>query len=100
MDPERDTAEILRAYTSAFDPRILGLTGSPELVRKAADSFRVQYEKVREPGAAPDIYTMNHTAGMILLDAQGRLLARFAYEAPAGEIAARIGAAIAAGSRH
>ena len=64
VDPERDTRAVLRDYTAAFDPRILALTGSPELIRRAADSFRIQYEKVREPGAAPENYTMNHTAGM------------------------------------
>jgi protein SCO1/2 len=91
VDPERDTGEILRAYTAAFDPRIIGLTASPELVRRAADSFGVQYEKVREPDAKPDIYTMNHTAGMFLLDTSGRYLARFSYEMPASEVAQRIG---------
>lgn len=96
VDPERDTREILREYTSAFDARILGLTGSPELVRRAADSFRIQYEKVREPGAKPENYTMNHTAGMVLLDTQGRFLARFAYAMAAVEIAQRISAAMGA----
>jgi protein SCO1/2 len=96
IDPERDTRQILREYTGAFDARILGLTGSPELVRRAADSFRIQYEKVREPGAKPENYTMNHTAGMVLLDTQGRFLARFAYAMPAAEIAQRIRAAMGA----
>lgn len=99
VDPERDTRAVLREYTAAFDARILGLTGSPELVRRAADSFRIQYEKVREPGAAPDNYTMNHTAGMVLLDTQGRFLARFAYAMPAAEIARRIRAAMGADGR-
>ena len=97
VDPERDTREILREYAGAFDARILALTGSPELVRHAADSFRFQYEKVSEPGAAPDQYTMNHTAGMVLLDTQGRFLARFAYAMPAREIAERIRGIMAAG---
>lgn len=97
VDPERDTGAILLEYTRAFDPRILGLTGSPELVRRAADNFRFKYEKVREPGAAPTVYTMNHTAGMVLLDAEGRFVARFAYEMPAGEIARRIRLAMTAG---
>jgi protein SCO1/2 len=97
VDPERDTREVLREYTGAFDARILGLTGSPELVRRAADSFRIQYEKVREPGAKADNYTMNHTAGMVLLDTQGRFLARFAYAMPAAEIAQRIRAEMSAG---
>lgn len=90
VDPERDSRQILREYTGAFDPRILALTGSPELVRRAADTFRVQYEKVREPGAPPDQYTMSHTAGMFLLDPQGRFLAKFPYAMPAREIAERI----------
>jgi protein SCO1/2 len=90
VDPERDTREILREYTGAFDARILGLTGSPELVRRAAGSFRIQYEKVSEPGATADNYTMNHTAGMVLLDTRGGFLARFAYAMPATEIAERI----------
>ena len=98
VDPERDTGAILLEYTRAFDPRILGLTGSPELVRRAADNFRFKYEKVREPGAAPNIYTMNHTAGMVLLDAEGRFVARFAYQTPAGEIAERIRLAMMAGA--
>ncbi|MBI3095022.1 MAG: SCO family protein [Rhodocyclales bacterium] len=96
VDPERDTPAVLREYTAAFDSRILGLSGSAELVRRAADSFRVQYEQVREPGAAPGQYTMNHTAGMYLLDGRGQFLAKFAYAMPAAEIAARIGAAMTA----
>lgn len=94
VDPERDTRDILREYTAAFDARILGLTGSPELVRRAADSFRIQYEKVREPGARPEHYTMNHTAGMVLLDTQGRFVARFGYGMSANEIVQRIRAAM------
>ncbi len=96
IDPERDTPAVLREYTAAFDSRILGLTGSPELVRRAADTFRVQYEKVREPGAPPDRYTMNHTAGMFLLDTRGQFLAKFPYAMPAREIAARIRQAMTA----
>lgn len=96
VDPERDTPEILRQYTAAFDNRILGLTGSADLLRRAADSFRVQYEKVSEPGAAPGNYTMNHTAGMYLLDGRGLFLTKFAYATPAAEIAARIGDAMTA----
>lgn len=90
VDPERDSAAMLKEYTAAFDPRIIGLTGSPELVRRAAASFRVRYEKVREPGAAPEIYTMDHSTGMYLLDGEGRFVVKFASTAPAEEVAARI----------
>lgn len=90
VDPERDTAELLREYTAAFDPRILGLTGSAELIERAAKTFRVSYQKVREPGAPPGIYTMDHSTGMYFLDTEGRFLVKFSINAPAKEITARI----------
>jgi len=90
VDPERDSASVLREYTAAFHPAIIGLRGSPELLRRAAESFRVRYEKVREPGAAADIYTMDHSTGMYLLDSEGRFAVKFASNAAAPEIAARI----------
>lgn len=92
VDPERDTAALLQEYTAAFHPAIVGLRGTPDLLQRAAETFRVRYEKVREPGAAPDIYTMDHSTGMYLLDGEGRFLVKFASNAPAQEIAARIGA--------
>lgn len=92
VDPERDSASVLSEYTAAFHPTILGLRGSPELLQRAAESFRVRYEKVREPGAAAGIYTMDHSTGMYLLDSEGRFLVKFASTAPAPDVAARIGA--------
>lgn len=94
VDPERDTSSMLHEYTAAFDPRIIGLAGSPELTRHAADTFRVRYEKVQEPGAPADIYTMDHSTGMYLLDPDGSFLIKFASAAPAQEVAARIGSLI------
>jgi len=91
VDPERDHASVLREYTAAFHPAILGLRGSPELLQRAAQSFRVRYEKVREPGAAADVYTMDHSTGMYLLDGEGRFVTKFSMTANAQEVAARIG---------
>jgi len=90
VDPERDTAALLQEYTAAFHPAIVGLRGTPELLQRAAESFRVRYEKVREPGAPADIYTMDHSTGMYLLDGDGRFVTKFSMTAPAREIAARI----------
>lgn len=90
VDPERDTPEKLHLYTAYFNPRIIGLSGSPELVRRAADNFRVMYEKHLDPGAAPERYSVDHTVGLYLLGPDGRFLAKFAYGAPVGEVAERI----------
>ncbi len=90
VDPERDSAQVLREYTAAFDPRILGLRGSAALTQRAAAEFRVRYEKVRDPAAPPASYTVDHSAGTILLGPDGQALARFAYATPAQRVAARI----------
>ena len=92
VDPERDSAQVMREYTSAFDPRILGLRGSEDLTRRAAAEFRVRYEKVRDPAAPPGSYTVDHSAGMILLGPDGRAVVRFAYATPAQKVAERIDA--------
>jgi|GEM_PF-148929 len=90
VDPERDTLDVLRTYTGFFDDRILGATASPELVRRAADNFKVRYEKVSEPGAAPMQYAVDHSAGMYLLGPRGEFVTKFGYATPVADVAARI----------
>lgn len=90
VDPERDTAAQLRNYTAFFHPRIIGLTGSVALVRRAADNFKVRYEKAREPGQPSARYAVDHSAGMYLLDPAGRFVRKFAYATPPAEIAERL----------
>ena len=90
VDPERDTPEVLRRYTAYFHPRIIGLTGSPELIRRVADHFKVRYEKHWEPGARKDQYSVDHSAGMYLLGPDGGFLRKFAYATPPQEVADRI----------
>lgn len=90
VDPERDTGAVLKTYTEFFDPRILGLTGSPALVKRAADNFRMRYAKVSEPGTAPQNYAVDHSAGMILLDPQGNFVKKFAFAMPVNEITKQI----------
>lgn len=90
VDPERDTLAQLRTYTEFFDARIVGATGSPELVKRAADNFKVRYEKVIDPQANPKHYAVDHSAGMFLLAPGGQFIAKFPYGKPVGEIIARL----------
>ena len=69
VDPERDTPEILKQYVTTFDPRFLGLTGTPEQVKATAASFKAYYAKV--PTADGKNYTMDHTAAFYLFDGKG-----------------------------
>lgn len=74
VDPERDTAPVLKDYLSNFDPRLIGVTGSIEDVGKMLSAYRVYYKKVPTEGGN---YTMDHTALVYLMDKQGRFVAPF-----------------------
>ena len=49
VDPERDT-KVLGEYVRAFHKSLIGLTGSPEQIRKVANAYKAFYAKV--PGRA------------------------------------------------
>lgn len=69
VDPERDTPEILKQYVTTFDPRFVGLTGTPAQVKATAASFKAYYAKV--PTEDGKNYTMDHTAAFYLFDGKG-----------------------------
>jgi len=72
VDPQRDTAAILKQYVPAFDPRFLGLRPADDAaLEKVAKDFKIYYKKV--PGVSSGSYTMDHTAGSYAFDPDGRL---------------------------
>jgi protein SCO1 len=71
VDPERDTAELLKAYVDGFDAGFVALRGTPDETRVAAKNFKVFYAKV--PGKTPTSYTVDHTAGSYIFDPLGRV---------------------------
>ncbi len=76
VDPERDTPDLLKSYLESFDPRIVALTGTAEEVAAAAKAYHVSYRKVPTEGGN---YTMDHTASVILTDANGGFLSLIDY---------------------
>ncbi|WP_300335165.1 SCO family protein [Accumulibacter sp.] len=71
LDPERDTAQLLSEYVTAFDPSFLGLRGDEAATRAVAKDFKVFYAK--QAGRTPDSYTLDHTTGSYVFDPQGRI---------------------------
>ncbi|MGB9144009.1 MAG: SCO family protein, partial [Aestuariivirga sp.] len=85
VDPERDTAAMLKDYLSNFDPRIEALVPTPDELTRVAKEFRAIYEKV--PGSDGE-YTMNHTATVYLMNREGKLASTISYdETPENRIA-------------
>jgi protein SCO1/2 len=64
IDPARDTPQVLKDYLASFDPRIIGLTGTPEEVAETAKEFRVYYAKQGEG----EFYLMDHSTAIIVMN--------------------------------
>lgn len=67
VDPARDTVEAMAQYLTAFDPRIVGLTGTQAEIDQMLDAFYVFRERVDRA----DGYDMNHPASFYVFDADG-----------------------------
>lgn len=65
VDPERDTVEQVREYVKEFHPKLIGLTGDPDEIKKAARAYRVYYMKTEEEGSD---YLVDHSIIMYLMD--------------------------------
>ncbi|GAB2235439.1 hypothetical protein Droror1_Dr00025864 [Drosera rotundifolia] len=64
VDPERDNVEQVRDYVKEFHPKLIGLTGHPDEIRKVAHSYRVYYMKTAEEGSD---YLVDHSIVMYLM---------------------------------
>lgn len=64
IDPERDKPAVLKEYLTSFDPRIIGLTGTPEAIAETAKAFRVYYAKQGDG----EFYLMDHSTAIIVMN--------------------------------
>jgi len=71
VDPERDSAPILKAYVGNFGDDVVALRGTLEQTLATAKEFKVYYAKA--PSKAPGAYTMDHTAASFVFDPTGRV---------------------------
>lgn len=86
IDPERDTPEVMKDYVQNFYPTMVGLTGTAEQIRKAAQAYRVYYAKSEaKTEGAP--YLMDHSSFIYVMDAKGRYLRHFSMGTTPADIA-------------
>jgi len=71
VDPERDT-KVLKDYVGAFHPSLIGLTGSPDDIRKVANAFKAFYVKV--PDERGGDYSIDHAGVIYLMGRDGEYL--------------------------
>jgi len=78
VDPERDTPEVLKAYTAAFDPTFLGLYSDLLTTAATAKEFKAFYAKVPTGSS----YTMDHSSFTYVFDKQGHLRIALRHQQP------------------
>jgi protein SCO1/2 len=74
VDPDRDTAAVMKDYLSSFDPHLRGATGTQQQIDVVEKEYRVYAKKV--PTKDGD-YSMDHSAVVYLMDKDGRFVAPF-----------------------
>lgn len=84
VDWKKDTPERVASYLSAFDPRFIGLSGTEAQINAVTKDFGIFYQI-----NAPDengYYTVDHTATVLVLDREGRLMLTWPYGLSADEM--------------
>jgi protein SCO1/2 len=74
VDPDRDTPEVLKAYTAIFGPGAYGATGELDKLLALTSTLGIFFET----GEANDSgYTVNHSAAVLLVNDRAELQAVF-----------------------
>ncbi|GGF06945.1 copper-binding protein [Aliidongia dinghuensis] len=87
IDPERDTADVMKDYVASFAPDIVGLTGSTEQIAQAEKEYRVYAAKhpTKDGG-----YDMDHSSIIYVMDPSGRFVTNFTHETDPDQMAAKL----------
>jgi len=73
VDPARDSVEHLSKYTSFFHPKLIGLSGSEEAIKRVAEKYSVQFFRDNSADSGHENYLVNHTSYLFLIDGQGKV---------------------------
>lgn len=83
VDPERDTPEVLRDYLTSQTDDVVGITGGAEDVRRLAADWKAYWKEVPLEGGG---YTMDHFAGVYMLDGDGEYAGLISYGEPPAQV--------------
>ncbi len=77
VDSGHDTPAGLGQYLAAFPIPVTGLTGTPDQLAQIQKGYAVYVKKVPLEGGD---YTIDHTASVYLMDAEGRFVSTLGYD--------------------
>ncbi|CAE7360232.1 SCO1 [Symbiodinium microadriaticum] len=85
VDPKRDLPAIVDDYCKEFHPRIVGLTGTPEQIKKVSRAYRVYYNEGLKTDDAD--YLVDHSIIHYFIGKNGKFLDFFGKNMTAKEMA-------------
>ncbi len=85
VDPERDNVDVMAQYVSNFHEKLIGLTGTAEDIKTAADAYKVYYNKVPMKDSATD-YVVDHSGFLYFMDRQGNYMMHFPHNVSEQEL--------------
>lgn len=91
IDPERDTADVLKSYIASFNPGFIGLTGTPEDIAAVAEAYKMYYRKTEPLDGADSLgYGVDHMNIFYLMGPDGAYVAHFMSPTSPKDVAAEI----------
>ena len=72
VDPARDTVPVLHQYVAAFDPRVVGLTGTHNAIAQLAKRYRAFYKPEPAKATSSGNYEVTHSSAIYVFDREGR----------------------------
>jgi protein SCO1/2 len=87
VDPARDTPAVLKQFTAAFYPRLIGLTGTEAQIADVAKRYAISYRKQPAPKGTTG-YLMDHPRVAFLFDPEGKPIEMLPVDADADAVEA------------
>ncbi|KAK8861531.1 hypothetical protein IAR55_002353 [Kwoniella newhampshirensis] len=89
VDPARDTLPQLKKYIQEFHPRMQGLVGDYDAVKKTCKMYRVYFSTPPDATAADD-YLVDHSIFFYLMDPLGQFVDAFGKATTAETVAEKV----------
>lgn len=89
VDPERDSVDNLKIYSTNFHPKLIMLTGTPTEIASIMKDYKVYAAKAKPNGTSAD-YLMDHTSLIYLIDRRGNFIKSFPHTIAPEELSGMI----------
>jgi protein SCO1/2 len=86
VDPERDSAAVLRRFAARYHPRLVALTGTPEDIAQVARAYRVPPGVIGGENTGTGV-PAHHSTIIYLMGPDGKFIRHFTYTTDAGWLA-------------